>query len=50
MHVTGELPGAAPLPPQVLQRQSENVDYVTGATQSTYAFYYAVQEALSKAK
>jgi len=26
------------------------VDYVSGATQSTNAFYYAVVEALSKAK
>ena len=40
----------APLPPQVAQRQSPEVDYVSGATQSTYAFYYAVIEALKKAK
>lgn len=40
----------APLPPQVAQRQSAEVDYVSGATQSTYAFYYAVIEALKKAK
>ena len=40
----------APLPPQVAARQSANVDYVSGATQSTNAFYYAVVDALSKAK
>jgi uncharacterized protein with FMN-binding domain len=40
----------APLPPQVVSRQSPEVDYVSGATQSTNAFYYAVVEALSKAK
>jgi uncharacterized protein with FMN-binding domain len=40
----------APLPPQVAARQSPEVDYVSGATQSTNAFYYAVVEALSKAK
>jgi uncharacterized protein with FMN-binding domain len=39
-----------PLPPQVAIRQSPEVDYVSGATQSTNAFYYAVTEALSKAK
>jgi uncharacterized protein with FMN-binding domain len=38
------------LPPQVLQRQSAEVDYVTGATESANAFYYAVVEALGKAK
>ena len=38
------------LPPQVAARQSPEVDYVSGATQSTNAFYYAVVEALSKAK
>lgn len=38
------------LPPQVVERQSAQVDYVSGATQSTNAFYYAVMEALSKAK
>lgn len=38
------------LPPQVAQRQSPEVDYVSGATQSTNAFYYAVVEALDKAK
>ena len=35
---------------QVVERQSAEVDYVTGATQSTNAFYYAVVQALSKAK
>jgi uncharacterized protein with FMN-binding domain len=38
------------LPPQVVARQSAEVDYVSGATQSTNAFYYAVVEALKKAK
>jgi uncharacterized protein with FMN-binding domain len=38
------------LPPEVLQRQSAEVDYVSGATQSATAFYYAVVEALGKAK
>jgi uncharacterized protein with FMN-binding domain len=38
------------LPPQVVSRQSAEVDYVSGATQSTNAFYYAVVEALKKAK
>jgi uncharacterized protein with FMN-binding domain len=40
----------AALPPQVAQRQSPEVDYVSGATQSTNAFYYAVVDALAKAK
>jgi uncharacterized protein with FMN-binding domain len=35
---------------QVVTRQSPEVDYVSGATQSTNAFYYAVVQALSKAK
>lgn len=38
------------LPPQVAQRQSPDVDYVSGATQSANAFYFAVVDALSKAK
>lgn len=38
------------LPPQVAQRQSADVDYVSGATQSADAFYGAVVAALSKAK
>jgi len=40
----------AKLPPQVAERQSPETDYVSGATQSTNAFYYAVVQALSKAK
>lgn len=40
----------AQLPGQVISRQSPEVDYVSGATQSTNAFYYAVVDALSKAK
>jgi len=35
---------------QVVARQSPEVDYVSGATQSTNAFYYAVVQALSKAR
>lgn len=37
------------LPGQVVSRQSPNVDYVSGATQSTDAFYWAVVDALAKA-
>ena len=40
----------AALPPQVVARQSAEVDYVSGATQSTNAFYYAVIAALKKAR
>jgi uncharacterized protein with FMN-binding domain len=40
----------AALPPQVVSRQSAEVDFVSGATQSTNAFYYGVIEALAKAK
>jgi uncharacterized protein with FMN-binding domain len=40
----------AHLPGQVVTRQSAEVDYVSGATQSANAFYYAVVQALSKAK
>jgi uncharacterized protein with FMN-binding domain len=36
--------------PQVAVRQSPDIDYVSGATQSSDAFYYAVVDALSKAK
>ncbi len=36
------------LPPQVAQRQSPDVDYVSGATQSADAFYGAVVEALEQ--
>jgi uncharacterized protein with FMN-binding domain len=35
---------------QVVTRQSPEVDWVSGATQSVNAFYYAVVEALNKAK
>jgi uncharacterized protein with FMN-binding domain len=38
------------LPPQVAQRQSPDVDYVSGATQSADAFYQAVVAALNKAR
>jgi uncharacterized protein with FMN-binding domain len=38
------------LPAQVVARQSAEVDYVSRATESANAFYYAVVEALSKAK
>ena len=37
------------LPPQVVERQSAETDFVSGATQSTNAFYYAVVQALGKA-
>ena len=39
-----------PLLPQVAQRQSAEIDYVSGATQSSNALYYAVLQALSQAK
>jgi uncharacterized protein with FMN-binding domain len=38
------------LVPQVVARQSADIDYVTGATESADAFYYAVVEALKQAK
>jgi uncharacterized protein with FMN-binding domain len=38
------------LPPQVIARQSAEVDHVSGATESADAFYDAVIDALSKAK
>lgn len=38
------------LPAQVVKRQSPNVDYVSGASQSADAFYEAVVAALQKAK
>lgn len=37
------------LPPQVLRKQSPDVDYVGGATQSTDAYYWALVVALGKA-
>jgi uncharacterized protein with FMN-binding domain len=40
----------AHLQQQVVARQSPEVDNVSGATQSANAFFYAVSEALSKAK
>lgn len=40
----------AGLPVQMLSRQSAVVDYVSGATQSTNAYCYAVVAALLKAK
>jgi uncharacterized protein with FMN-binding domain len=38
------------LPPQVAARQSADVDYVSRATESANAFYYAVTQALKKAE
>ncbi|HEV3216152.1 MAG TPA: FMN-binding protein [Vicinamibacterales bacterium] len=38
------------LPPQVVDRQSADVDYVSGATESSDAFADAVVDALSKAR
>lgn len=38
------------LPGQVVKRQSAEVDYVSGATQSGNAFYYAAVEAVNRAK
>lgn len=38
------------LPGQVVTRQSSEVDYVSGATESTNAFYYGIVDALKKAK
>jgi uncharacterized protein with FMN-binding domain len=38
------------LPGQVVSRQNPEVDYVSGATESTDAFHDAVADALSKAK
>jgi uncharacterized protein with FMN-binding domain len=38
------------LPPEVARRQSPNVDYISGATQSADAFYEAVVAALDKAR
>lgn len=40
----------AKLPPQVVSRQSAEVDFVSGATESADAFYFAVEEALKKAR
>lgn len=38
------------LPDQVEKRQTADVDFVSGATQSTNAFYYGVVQALAQAK
>ena len=38
------------LPPQAVERQSAEIDYVSGATQSSNALYYAIVDALKKAK
>ena len=38
------------LPPQVVARQSADVDYVSGATESADAFYDAIIDALAKAR
>ena len=40
----------AALPPQVLKRQSAEVDVISGATESSNAFYDGVMEALKKAR
>ena len=40
----------AALPPQVVKRQSPEVDVISGATESSNAFYDGVVEALKKAK
>jgi uncharacterized protein with FMN-binding domain len=40
----------AALPPQVVKRQSPDVDVISGATESSDAFYQGVVEALKKAK
>jgi uncharacterized protein with FMN-binding domain len=40
----------AALPPQVVKRQSPNVDVISGATESSDAFYTGIVEALKKAK
>ena len=38
------------LPPQAVERQSAEIDFVSGATQSSNALYYAIVDALKKAK
>jgi uncharacterized protein with FMN-binding domain len=40
----------AMLPGQVVKRQSAEVDYVSGATESTDAFYEAIAAALNSAR
>jgi uncharacterized protein with FMN-binding domain len=39
-----------PLYPQVVQRQNAEVDYISGASESSDAFHDAIADALSKAK
>lgn len=39
----------AKLPPQVVEYQGSDIDYISGATHSSNAFYYAVVNALKKA-
>jgi uncharacterized protein with FMN-binding domain len=39
----------AKLPPMVVEVQSAEIDYISGATHSSNAFYYAVVNALKKA-
>jgi uncharacterized protein with FMN-binding domain len=39
----------AKLPPMVVEAQSADIDYISGATHSSNAFYYAVVNALKKA-
>jgi uncharacterized protein with FMN-binding domain len=39
-----------PLYPQVVQRQNAEVDYISGASESSDAFHDAIAEALAKAK
>jgi uncharacterized protein with FMN-binding domain len=38
------------LPAQVVKRQSPDVDFVSGATESGNAFYWGIVDALTKAK
>lgn len=40
----------AALPPRVVKRQTYDVDIVSGATESSYAFFDGIAEALKKAK
>jgi len=40
----------AKLPPMVVEAQSAEIDYISGATHSSNAFYYAVVNALKKAQ
>ncbi|MFN7982155.1 MAG: hypothetical protein U0Q11_09875 [Vicinamibacterales bacterium] len=40
----------AKLPGQVVSRQSAEVDFVSGASESADAFYYSIEDALKKAK